>query len=147
MKQNLWLDDVRSAPTFIESGLVWTVAKTGDEAIKILRSGDVEFASLDHDLAQEHYYANQHSLDFQSTAFKEKTGWDVLAWMMTNNVWPKNGVRIHTGNGVRRALMLSLVEKVYGRTFQYGYGWGGSERPSSRAEDSSEEEEAVSNTY
>ena len=43
MKLNLWLDDVRSAPTFIESGLVWTVAKKGNEAIELLRSGDVEF--------------------------------------------------------------------------------------------------------
>jgi hypothetical protein len=148
MKLNLWLDDVRSAPTFIESGLVWTVAKTADEAIELLRSGNIEFASLDHDLAQEHYDANKHSLDFESQEFKAKTGWDVMTWMTENNVWPKNGVRIHTGNGARRAIMLSLVEKVYGRTFQYGYGWVGSEGLSNRAEAWSEEEDAVStNTY
>ena len=111
MKLNLWLDDVRSVPTFIESGLVWTVAKTADEAIELLRSGNIEFASLDHDLAQEHYDANKHSLDFESQEFKAKTGWDVMTWMTENNVWPKNGVRIHTGNGARRAIMLSLVEK------------------------------------
>ncbi len=146
MKLNLWLDGVHIAPTFIESGLVWTVARTGDEAIELLRSGDVEFASLDHDLATERVC--EHLLDVENNRFNGKTGWDVITWMTENNVWPKNGVRIHTANEVRRLFMLSLVQKVYGRTFQYPYGCSGSERPSGRAEDGSEEEDAVSsNTY
>lgn len=124
MKLNLWLDDFRRAPTFIESGLVWTTARTGDEAIVMLRSGNVEFASLECDL---------------SGGFKDKTGLDVITWMTENNVWPKDGVRIHTVNDVRNAFMISLVKRVYGRTFQYSYDGPGTESLS--------EEEDTPNTY
>jgi len=116
---NLWLDDYRAPP--IKSELFWEWAKTADEAIAILKKGNIEFASLDHDLAEEHYYAYDGPGDKEDKQFKEKTGMAVLDWMQENNVWPVAGVRIHTMNTARKPIMLALVQKIYGRTFQYQY--------------------------
>ncbi len=45
----LWLDDVRPPARYGCLGFHW--AKTFDEAIAALATGDVTFASLDHDLS------------------------------------------------------------------------------------------------
>ena len=127
---DLWLDDDnnRKPPTFSNCGLHWTWVKTYDEAIEALKSGTVEFASLDHDLADEHYIKyfawlenGGDGSDFSTADCKEKTGYDVLVWMKENNVWPSAGVRIHTMNTVRKPVMLSMVYEHYGKTFQYQY--------------------------
>ncbi len=52
---------------------------------------------------------------------KEKTGYDALLWMQENNVWPKEGIRIHTMNTVRKPEMLDMVFQHYGKIFQYQY--------------------------
>src|SRR5438309_1594271 len=41
----LWLDDIRPTPDD-----TWTWAKTVPEAIDLLKTGEVTYASLDHDL-------------------------------------------------------------------------------------------------
>lgn len=46
----LFLDDIRTPPGF---GWIWV--KTAGEAIEKLKTRKVDFASLDHDLADEHY--------------------------------------------------------------------------------------------
>jgi hypothetical protein len=119
----LWLDDERKPPSFSDSGVTWTWAKTGDEAIEVLKSGNVIFASLDHDLADEHYKAFLEAVEsgkqLDSSSFKEKTGYDVLCWLEEHDVWPEEGVRIHTMNTSRKGVMILVVEKVYGRTFQF----------------------------
>lgn len=121
---DLWLDDdpKRKPPI---CGLSWTWVRTYDEAIEALKSGTVVFASLDHDLADEHYVkyfsAEYEGLDYDTSDCKEKTGYDVLLWMQENDVWPSEGVRIHTMNNVRKPIMLAMVEEHYGRTFQYQY--------------------------
>jgi hypothetical protein len=87
MKLNLWLDGFRRAPTFIESGLVWTTARTGDEAIEMLRSGNVEFTLLECD---------------PSGGFKDKTSLDVMTWMTENtgkfSVFPNFSAKIWAGS-------------------------------------------------
>jgi hypothetical protein len=45
----------------------------------------------------------------------------VVNWMEEQNVWPKQGVRVHTLNGQAHDRMLSVVNKIYGRTFQYRF--------------------------
>lgn len=94
----LWLDDLRPAPEG------WTWAKTADEAILILMGNQVRVASLDHDLADEHYRQEAPLTAAQIAAYnKEKTGYDVVLWMEQNNVWPER-VIIHSfnPNGARR---------------------------------------------
>jgi hypothetical protein len=104
----LWLDDYRRPPTS-----EWTWAKDYNQAVTILNKGEVVFASLDHDLSDEHYQ-NQ-----TGSNFKEKTGYHVMLWMEENNVWPEQGVRVHTMNPSAKVKMLQLVNQIYGRTFQY----------------------------
>jgi hypothetical protein len=116
---NLWLDDEREPPAYATCGLVWVWAKTADEAIDILKTRSVEFASLDHDLADAQGEPNQGAADLKD--WKEKTGYDVLLWMEENDVWPMDGVRIHTMNVARKSVMTGVVNRVYGRTFQYQY--------------------------
>ena len=123
MITDLWLDDDSDRTPPI-CGLNWTWVKSYDEAIEALKTGTVEFASLDHDLADEHYVAyftfdEEHGDPSKMTArCKEKTGYDVLLWMEENNVWPKDGIRIHTMNTVRKPIMLAIVEEHYGRTLE-----------------------------
>lgn len=124
---DLWLDDDnnRKPPTFTDCGLCWTWARTADEAIEMLKSGTVQFASLDHDLADSHYFAfflsEESGGQLDTSKCKEKTGLDVLLWMEENNVWPVAGIRIHTMNTVRKPVMLEIVKRHYGKTFQYQY--------------------------
>lgn len=94
----LYLDDLRKCP------VGWTLAQTADEAIELLKTGKVEEASLDHDLAEEHY-----SGDFS----KGKTGYDVVCWMEANNVWPSNGTHVHSLNPVGREKMYAVIRKYY----------------------------------
>ena len=89
----LWLDDCRQAPEG------WTHAKTYDEAIKHLQSGQVEHCSLDHDLGE--------------TDPSGKTGYDVVQWMAENNTWPKFKPMVHSMNPSGSARMRLLIEKAF----------------------------------
>lgn len=150
---NLWLDDDVISPSRRPPvcGLDWTWAKTADEAIDLLKTGRVVWASLDHDLADEHYIyyhshlkkchdAGKHQIDeslnpdmcrvcgllktdenWDRPKFREKTGMSVIDYIDEHNVLPKYGIRIHTMNGPKKVEMLSVVNKLYGQTFQVQY--------------------------
>lgn len=119
----LWLDDERTPPTHADSGVVWTWAKTYEAALEYLQTGNVVFASLDHDLADEHYQeffkSVQEGRQVDTSSCKEKTGYDVLCWMEEHDVWPEEGIRIHTMNTSRGPIMQGVVKNHYGRNFQY----------------------------
>lgn len=74
----LWLDDLRPIPP----GYTHHV-KTAEECIELLKSGEVEEISLDHDLGHE------------------KTGYDVAKWIEANaaNIKPMR-LRVHSQNPV-----------------------------------------------
>lgn len=97
---NLYLDDVRKCPPG------FMLARNYDEAIKLLETGRVQFASLDHDLCDEDI--------LKTEGFKEKTGYDVVLWMKAHNVWPPDGVVVHSMNPVGRARMEAVIEQAYG---------------------------------
>ena len=102
----LWLDDIREPwkHGFINSE--W--CRTADEAIQRLKIGDITFASLDHDLSID---------DTMGTPKGEKTGYTVICFMEENNIWPMNGVRVHSMNPVGRQKMEAVIYKHYGRNF------------------------------
>jgi hypothetical protein len=82
----VWLDDVRKAPEG------WVHVKTPEEAIDLLRSGDVEEVSLDHDLGL-------------ATPEAERTGYDVLAWLeeaVATGAWKHAlpAIHVHSANPV-----------------------------------------------
>ena len=107
----LWLDDLREPPKHGCLGFTW--AKTADQAIEYLKTGIVTFASLDHDLAWVH----QPGADVQEADSMEQTGYSVVCWMELNNVWPIDGVAVHSMNIVGKARMLAVIQNKYGRTF------------------------------
>lgn len=97
----LWLDDVREP--WKHGFIVSKWAKTADEAIEFLKTGEITFASLDHDLAD----------DTMGTAKGEKTGYDVVCWMEENDVWPEDGVIVHSLNLAGKARMEQVINKHY----------------------------------
>ncbi len=109
----LFLDDVRTPP-----GVGWTVVKTVNDAIEILKRNKelnitFEYASLDHDLVDGHYPWNQpipypeNPVIVAKTG--EKTGFDLVAWMCDNSIWPTKGIAVHSQNNDGRSRMLELI--------------------------------------
>lgn len=117
---NLWLDDIRKPPVGLVNGVEWTWAKSDAEARKYLGSGLVEFASLDHDLAEEHYATGiEGGWGGGSWYSRNGTGYDTICFIEENDLWPKNGVRCHSMNPVGKSNMLIPVRNYYGRDFQF----------------------------
>jgi Cyclic-phosphate processing Receiver domain len=94
----IWLDDVRDAPQG------WIHITTPEEAIELLRSGEVEEISLDHDLGL-------------ATSEAERTGYDVLVWLEEavaigawNHALPV--IRIHSANPVGQRRMEQAIESI-----------------------------------
>lgn len=88
----LWLDDVRSMPAGYD---VW--AKTADEAIEYLKTGQVTEISFDHDLGLD------------------KSGYDVAKWIeeqaaygqIKSMIW-----HVHSANVVGAALITKAMQKA-----------------------------------
>lgn len=113
----LFLDDVR-----IPADSSWNLVKTAEDAMTALVHENVTFASLDHDLADGHYPWNagypypENAIIVETT--KEKTGYDVVCFMEEHDIWPVDGVRVHSQNPVGVERMVKVIEKHYGRNFQ-----------------------------
>lgn len=77
----IFLDDIRNPPS--DS---WKLVRTAQEAIEALKTGKVEWISLDHDLGEN-----------------QPTGYDVVKWIekevFTNNFTPPR-ILIHSMNTV-----------------------------------------------
>ena len=102
----LWLDDIRNPYEYGAFGAVW--AKTYEEAVALLETGDVKIASLDHDLTMP---------QTMGIMDKEKTGYDVLVWCEEHNVWPEK-IFVHSQNASGRQRMYLAIQKHYGKLFQ-----------------------------
>ena len=105
----LWLDDVRNPNEHGAVGAAW--AKTYEEAITYLKTGEVTIASLDHDLTIK------QTLGLDDN---EKTGYDVLVWCENNDVWPEI-IYVHSQNPAGRMKMYQVIQKHYGKLFQPPY--------------------------
>ena len=104
----LWLDDVREPWKHGALGFHW--AKTYEGAIAALEGGCVTYASLDHDLSE--------MATIGQPAPDEKTGYSVICWMEEHDVWPVDGVRVHSMNPAGKARMEAVICKRYGRNFR-----------------------------
>jgi hypothetical protein len=94
----VWLDDLREAPAG------WVRIKTPEEAIELLRAGEVTELSLDHDLGLD-------------TEDAERTGYDVLLWLerrVAEERWrfPLPSIRVHSANPVGRARMQRAIASI-----------------------------------
>lgn len=115
VKIRLWLDDIRDPEHFGAGGYLWV--KTADEAIKILETGYVEFASLDHDLSEEQMRAGARGEIVIPPG--EKSGYDVVQWLEEHpQLWPSEGVRVHSMNPAGAKRMLQVIDKQYRQRFR-----------------------------
>ena len=108
----LWLDDCRDPRQY--SHMTWYWAKTAEEAIKILRTGQVEFASLDHDLTDEQM--TRGGVLGQIYEDGHKSGYDVVEFLEQHpEFWPLNGVKVHSANPVGKMRMQQVIDRHYHR--------------------------------
>lgn len=99
----LWLDDIR--PPWEHGCIGWKWVQTAEDAIEALASGEVTQASLDHDLSMEATMGcPQHG---------EETGYTVVCWMEEHNIWPVDGVTVHSMNPAGKAKMLVVIRRHY----------------------------------
>ena len=93
----VWLDDLREAPPG------WVRVRTPEEAIELLRTGEVDAISLDHDLGL---------LDGE----REQTGYDVVVWIeravATEGFVPPRTIRVHSANVSAAAKMLRGIDAI-----------------------------------
>lgn len=89
----LWHDDIRPAP----EGWIW--ARTNAEAQKLLEEhyGEIEEASLDHDLGFENADPNGNGAIYLAGHSPDGTGLDLVRWMIENDRIPPK-VTIHSWN-------------------------------------------------
>jgi ankyrin repeat protein len=96
---NLYVDDLRSTP----SG--FTIARTVDEAISIMRNNSVHILSLDHDLG----------MDDKGNLLP--TGYDLVKYICEKGLKPANKIYIHTDNVVGRKAMYDTLRAARRRGF------------------------------
>lgn len=96
----VWLDDIRDPSLFVEDKRIWV--KTYQEAINLLKTGEVTHISLDHDLG----------------VGRKGSGYDVVVWMEEHGTWPKDGVTVHTANPVGARRMIQAIEANGIRAFR-----------------------------
>ena len=93
----VWLDDLREAPPG------WVRVTRPEEAIELLRTGEVDAISLDHDLGL---------LDGE----RELTGYDVVTWIeravATEGFVPPRTIRVHSANTSAAAKMERGIEAI-----------------------------------
>lgn len=108
----LFLDDIRHP-----ADKSWTIARDVPEAIRLLKTDTVTFASLDHDLADGHYPWNAPkpypSNDILVANTGVLTGLNLVEWMRDNDCWPVDGVVVHSQNDIGKERMLEIINKHY----------------------------------
>jgi hypothetical protein len=90
----IFLDDIRNAPD--DS---WTVVRTAQEALKLLKEGNVEVISLDHDLGSG-----------------KLTGYDVVKWIekevFLKKEYKSPAIQIHSANPVGRQNISAAIKRI-----------------------------------
>lgn len=95
---NVWMDDVRDPEyhEWIVDPIRWTVVRTAQEAWDLLKTGKVEYLSLDHDMGENQF-----------------TGYALLCWMEEHNVWSKHKPIVHSMNPVGAMRMRQVIERKF----------------------------------
>jgi hypothetical protein len=113
----LWLDDFRE-PWLYTGEVDWVWAKTVEEAKTHLATGNVEVASLDHDLGacsacEDAFGSNWAGM----TPHCEHvgTGYTLVCWMEETGHWPKEKPKVHSMNPAGRAKMELAINREWAK--------------------------------
>jgi hypothetical protein len=105
----LWLDDIRNPRDHGRADWFW--AKTAAKAIATFRTGEVEQASLDHDLTEEQMVRGGYLGEVYEDG--QKSGYDVVCWLEEHpEFYPKGGVTVHSANPAGRQRMEQVLRKI-----------------------------------
>lgn len=113
----MWLDDVRRAP------IGWVHVYTVEEAKAYLERGEVEFASLDHDLGAcdvclkgqtPEQWLEEHNYQAMPNCEHFGTGYTLVCWMEEHDKWPLHKPQVHSANPAGRAKMQATINKKFG---------------------------------
>ena len=106
----LWLDDQRDPHR--NGRIDWKWVRSYDECIEFFLSHpDIYQCSLDHDLVYPDHLVNiSGGPDNIKLMNDEKTGFHVLLWMESNNIWP-HLVDVHTASSWGRKRMIEVLER------------------------------------
>lgn len=119
----LWLDDMRPAP----DGWLWV--KNIEDAKRYLAAGQVECASLDHDLGACATCMNGCTPEqwLESTGYRSMpncehfgTGYQLVCWMEETGHWPLDKPRVHSANPAGRARMQQAIDREWQRRAEHG---------------------------
>ena len=97
---NLWIDDCKPAPEG------WAVARTYDEAVRLLGSFDYDEVAFDHDLGD--------------TSVPERTGYDLLCEIERGDLRRPSRAQIISWNPVGRRRMAVVISRLYDQGPQPG---------------------------
>ena len=88
----LFVDDMRNAPP----GAEWLLARSVNDAIRILENIEIEEASLDYDMG----------------IFSSEGGYGItlVNWMAKNNKWPTRAIYLHSSSYQYRSEMKAIVD-------------------------------------
>lgn len=95
---DLWLDDLREPEAIwpLVQPILWV--KDARAAIDAIATGLVRWASLDHDLGV-----------IKTRDKNDMTGYSVTCWMAEHDVWPREGVIVHSHNPVGADRMCGVI--------------------------------------
>jgi len=97
--KGLWVDDVRNLPKQYDG---WDVARSYEDAIRMLSRTDYPIVSLDHDIAS-----------FREDG-REMTGYDVALWLAErkmNGEYVPPDVRVHSANPVGGPRIQGVIDR------------------------------------
>lgn len=115
-KVNLWLDDIRPAPTG------WMHARNVDEAKLILQIHEVQDCSLDHDLGAcfdclrgltPDQWLAEHEYQSMPNCTHFGTGYELVLWMAETGNWPRFRPMVHSMNPVGADRMRGVIERYF----------------------------------
>jgi hypothetical protein len=117
---NLWLDDVRDPLNHGAIGFVWV--KTVDDAKAAILTGEVNRASLDHDLGACEGCMGGRTVDdwlietncmAMPNCSHFGTGYDLCLWMAETGHWPKERPTVHSANPVGAERMRGVIARYF----------------------------------
>jgi len=104
---NLWLDDMRSPP----KGWVW--AKNIGLAKRLLTTGKVDHASLDHDLGCCRDCERADWRGVMPHCSHVGTGYDLVEWMWKSGTWPVFKPVVHSMNPAGASNMTLVIDREF----------------------------------
>jgi len=109
------MDDRRTCPDG------WKLARTVEDAMLFLATGDVDACTLDHDMgACPDCVAKKQDIGvgFYSWCPHVLDGTKLVRWMVETGNWPKRKPMVHSANPDGRRRMLDMIDQFYGQPAQ-----------------------------